>query len=174
MSALITSHGHRDVMMHGLLRLCLLKHKISGTVFFIYFWIALDMLGQYIDSCTNSFVSSMPLWSWSNTCSFSTSGMMHLPFMVTPSITAVSGLMSCCCWSLLSGHPAIIKHFNHCRFSSCAIAHCICWSDMHSGMSVETCMASIHMSMLSMAVSLFSLWLCHDSQSAVKMSDPGL
>ena len=41
---------------------------------------------------------------------------MCLPFMMTPSITALSslndqyGLMSWCSWSLLSGQPAIIKH----------------------------------------------------------------
>ena len=77
---------------------------------------------------------------------------MHLPFMMIPSITAMSslndqyGAMSWCNWSLLSGHNAIIKHFNHDRCSSCAVTHCICWIDMHSGTLVDVYTASNLMS----------------------------
>ena len=106
--------------------------------------------------------------------------MMFLPFMMTPSITVVSFLndqfspMSLCRWSLLSGQPAIIKHFNHCKCLSCATAHCICWINMHSGTSADICTASTLMLMSCMASSLFSSWLCQDSQSAIKIFGPGL
>ena len=100
---------------------------------------------------------------------------MHLPCMMTPSITAMSslndqyGLMSWCNCSLLSGHPTIIKHFNCCKSLSCAGACYICWIDMHSGTSVDVCIASTQTSIPLIASSLFSLWLCWDSQYAIKI-----
>ena len=121
------------------------------------------------------------MWSWSSTCGFTTSGMtMHLPFMMTPSITAMLSLndlyslTSWCSWSLLSGQPAITKHFSHCKCSSYTAACCICWIDMHSGASVYVCTVSTLTSIPNIASSLFSLWLCWDSQSAIKISGPSL
>ena len=124
----------------------------------------------------------MPIWficSCSSVCCCNSSGMMmHLPFMMLLSITAMSslkdqcGLISWWSWSLLSGNPAIIKDFNHCRCSSCIVAHCICWIDMQSGILVDICATSTIMSIPLIASSLFSLWLCWDRQSTIKDSQP--
>ena len=107
------SWSYQDVVIYHLpLRLCMLKSKACGTIF-IKCSMSLIMLGQYIDSCTRSFVFSAPMWlmwSWSSTCAFSHSGMMiQLPFIMTPSISAKLSLddqdtlMSWDIWSLLSG-----------------------------------------------------------------------
>ena len=137
-----------------------------------------------MDSCTSNSVFSMPIWFICNCCSAcccNTSGMtMHLPFMMMPSVNChviferpvwsyiLVG------WSLLSGHPAIIKDFNHCRCLSCMVAHCIHWINVQSGTYVDVCTVSTHMSIPLIASSLFSLWLCQNSQSAIKLSSPGL
>ena len=135
------------------------------------------MLAQYMELCTINFVFLCP----HDGCGVRTSGMVIcLSFMMTASITAMLslndqyGLISWCSWSLLSGHPVIIKHFNHCKCSSCAVAWCICWINMHSGTFINVCTASTHTLILFIASSFFSLWLCQDSQSKIKNSSPGL
>ena len=119
--------------------------------------------------------------SWSSTCGFSTSGMtMCLPFIMMPSITAMSSLndqyalLSWCRWSLLSGKPAIIPTFSHCKCLSCAVACCIWWTNMHPGTFIDVCIASILMSMPHTASSLFSLWFGWNSQSDKMLSGPSL
>ena len=126
----------------------------------------------------------MPMWficSCSSACCCNISEMMmQLPFMMMPSITVMSflkdqyGLISWWSWSLLSSHPTIIKDFNHCRSSSHMVTCCICWIDMHSGTLANVCTASTITSIPLIASSLFSLWLCWDSQSAIKISGSSL
>ena len=121
------------------------------------------------------------MWSWSSTCGFSPSGMtMCQPFMMTPSIIGMLflnnqyDLMPWCSWFLFSGQPAIRKHFSHCKYSSFVVSCCICWFDIQSGTYIYVCTALTPTSILPIASSLFSLWLCQDSQSAIKISGPGL
>ena len=118
--------------------------------------------------------------SWSSACGCSTLGMIiHLPFMITPSITDMSslmgqyGLMSRCNCFLASSQPVIIKHCSLCKCLSCLVTCWIQYMDMHSGTSVTTCTSSTLMSKPLMTSSLSSLWLCLDSQSAIKISGPG-
>ena len=106
--------------------------------------------------------------------------MMCLPLSIMLSITANSslydqyGCMSTCRSSLLSGQPVIIISFSCCRWEFSDNAHCISAIDMHFGISIAVCMASTHMSMPFIGLSFPSVWLCLDSQSAIKISGPGL
>ena len=130
-----------------------------------------------------SFVFSIPMclrWSWSNTCCCRSCGtVMCLPFITTLYdcqvilIRSVS-FMSMCSWSLVLSQPVIIIFFRHWRQSSCAVACWTCNMDMHSGISVVLCMASTLMSTSQISSSLSLWWLCHDSQSAMNISGPGL
>ena len=150
----------------------------------IYFSISAFMLGQYTHSWANSFVLSMPMWfvcSWLSTYSFKLFGMMmHLPLSITPSITAILslydqyGCKSVHISSLLSGQPEIIISFSCCRWLSSDDACCISAIDTHSGISVTVCIASTCTSMPFIGLSFPSVWLCLDSQSAMKISGPGL
>ena len=129
-------------------------------------------------------VFSVAMWfvqSWSNTCCLRIFGMtICLPFSTIPSITASSSLyyqyafMSACSLSLILGHPVIIKPLRHCKWSSCVDTCCICAMDMHCSMSITLCMASILMSISLIGLSFPSTWLCHNNQSAIKISGPGL
>ena len=172
-----------DVMMyHLVLWLCMLKHKTCSAIF-IGFLISSFMLTQYIDSHARSFFS-VPLWlmwSWSSTCVLSTSDIItHLSFIMMPSISAMSSLneqyalMSCCTWSLIYGHPAMMYPLSHCKCSSYAVTCYIYAIDMYSGIFVDVCIASTLTSMPHISSYLFSVWLCLDSQSAMKNSGPGL
>ena len=76
--------------------------------------------------------------------------------------------------SLVSGHPAMIRFFNFWRWLSCVDACCITATDMHSRMSVALCIASTQMSKSFIGLSLPSMWLYLDSQSAINISGPGL
>ena len=106
--------------------------------------------------------------------------MTCLPIIIIPPITAMSSLSGQyilifhCTWPLVSGHPMMIYSFSHCKCSSCAVACCIFRIDLHSGMFAVVCIASIFMSMPCISASLFSVWLCLDSQSVMKSSGPGL
>ena len=103
-----------------------------------------------------------------------------LPINTILSITASSslhdqyGFKSACSSSLVLGQPVIIKLLRHCKCSSCVDACCICDMDMHSGMSVVLCIASILMSISLIGCSMPSMLSCHDNQSAIKISGPGL
>ena len=121
------------------------------------------------------------MWSSSSACCFNDSDMtMCLPFIMIPSITAMSSLndqntlMSWCTCSLLSGQAAMINPFHFCKYLSCAVTCCICWTNMHSWTFIDTCIASTLTSIQCIADSLFSLWFCLDSQSAIKIFSPSL
>ena len=133
-----------DVMMyHLVLRLCLLKCKTCST-FLMKFSMSSFILTQCIDSHARSFVFFLFPCHWCCVGLVPVFLVSHiitcLPFIIIPSITAMSYLndqyilMSCCNWSLISGHPVIMYPFSCCKCSSCAVACCICRSDMHSGM----------------------------------------
>ena len=104
------------------------------------------------------------MWSWSSTCAFSTYSIItHPPFMIIPSVTAMSSLndpysvMSCCTWSLISSQPTMIYPLSHCKCSSCTVACCVCAIDMHSAMFIDACIVSTLMSMPYISPSLFSV-----------------
>ena len=125
---------------------------------------------MYIDSCTSSFVFSMPMWltwSWSSACCFSTLGIiMYLPFITIPSMTARSslydqyGLMSRCSWSFVAGQPDIILFFNHCRCPSCAslLVGSVIWTYTLGHWSCFVWHLPLCPSLV-LVSSLFSLWL---------------
>ena len=91
-----------------------------------------------------------------------------------PSQNVQYALISCGIWSLFSGHPTMIYPISHCKWTSCAVARCICGTDMDLGMFVIVCIASTFMSIPCISASLFSEWLCLDSQSVMKSCGPGL
>ena len=104
---------------------------------------------------------------------------IHLPFINTPSITAMTSLnvqyvlMSCGSWFLLSGDP--LWHSMRCwRCWSGDVASCSSCIVMHSGMLEVDCIALILICMPVISSSLFSQWFCLDNQSAMKRSGPGL
>ena len=144
------------IMYHLVLWLCLLKCKTCSAIFY-EFLISSFILTQYLDSCARIFVFSIPMWlmwSWSSTCIFNTSGIITcLPFIMIPSITAMSSLndqyilLYCCTWSLISGHPAMMYPSSHCKCWSCTVTCCICVIDMHSGMFIDICIVSTLTSM---------------------------
>ena len=57
-----------------------------------------------------------------------------------------------------------------CRYSSSCVASCILYVGMHSGMSVHVSIALRLSFMLGISWSLFSPWICIDSQSDIKSS----
>ena len=79
-----------------------------------------------------------------------------------------------CTWSLISGHPAMMYPFSHHKCSSCAVACCIYWIDMHSGTFIDSVWHPLLCPCHVFSSSLFSMWLCWHSQSAVKSSYPSL
>ena len=54
------------------------------------------------------------------------------------------------------------------------VASANCGIDMHSGMFAAVCIFSTFISMPGISASLFSVWLCLESQYAMKRSGPGL
>ena len=173
-----------DVMMYYLvLQLCLLECKTCSAIVnvllnvIIYInprnWFGCQELGFSVPMCL--------MWSWSSACVFRTSSItIHLPFNMIPSITAMSSqnvqyiLMSYSIWSLFSGQPTIMYPFIYCKCSSCVVACCKHGIDMHSGIFVAVCIVSTFISMPGIFASLFSEWLCLESQSAMKRSGPCL
>ena len=106
--------------------------------------------------------------------------MTHWLFIMISSITTMLSqnvqdvLMSCSIWSSFSGHPMMMYPFSHCKWSPCEVACCNCCIDMYSQMFVTVCMGSTFTFMPDISVSLFSLWLCIESQSVMNRSSPGL
>ena len=105
---------------------------------------------------------------------------MHLPLSIMPSITASSslydqyGCMSMHSSSLLSGQPEIIIPLGCCRWLLSDDACCISAIDTHSGISIMVCNCfHLYFHALYWFI-LPSVWLCLDSQSAMKISGPGL
>ena len=158
-----------------------LRHVVK---FFMLFSKSSFILTQYIDSCARSFgfsISILLVWSWSSASVFNISCIITcLPFIMIPSITAMSSLndqyilISCGIWSLFSSHPTMMYPFSHCKWSSCAVGWYFCRIDMHSRMFVVFCIPSTFMSMLCISASLFSVSFCIDSQSAMKNCGPSL
>ena len=185
MSAPTTSHGQRGISWCMILSwgcVCWNWRHVGHCL--IYLSIPAFILGQYTHSWASSFVFSMPMWfvyNWLSTCSFKLLViMMHLPLSITPFITASSslydqyGCKSAYSSSLLSGQPEIIIPFSCCRWLSSDDACCISAIHTHSGISVTVCIASTFISMPLIGLSFPSVWLCLNSQSAMKISGPGL
>ena len=170
-----------DVMMyHLVLWLCLLEHKTCSAIFYAIFNIIIYINPINRFTCQEFFFSipTWLMWSWSSTCAFSTSGIIAcLSFMMILSITAMPSLhdqyilMSSRTWSLISSHPVMMYPLSCCKCSSWLVTCCICVIDLHSGMFIDV---STLTSMPCISSSLFSIWLCLDSQSAIKSSGPGL
>ena len=168
MSAPITSHGLNGMSLRvsfSLGYVCWNSRHVAHN--FIYASISALILCLNMDSWVSSFIFSIPMWfmcSCLSTCCFRLFGMiMHLPFSNTPSMTTRSslysryGLMSVCSSSLVCGQPAIKNYFSCWRWVSCNDASCISSIDMQSGMSTELWMASTHMSISFMGLSLPSM-----------------
>ena len=165
MSTPITSHGLNGILWCVSFSLgCVCWNSRHVAHNFIYASILALTLCQNTDSWASSFIFSMSMWfmcSCMNTCCFKLSGMiMCLPFSHTPSITASSslygqyGLMLVCSSSLVCAQPAIINVFSCWRWTSCIDAYCIYSIDMQSGMFTKLWMASTHMSISFMGLSL--------------------
>ena len=165
MSTPITSQGLNGISWCISFSLgCVCWNSRHAACNFIYASISALILCQNMDSQASSFIFSMPMWfmcSCVSTCCFRLSGMiMHMPFSNTPSITPSStlysqyGLMLVCSSPLVCSQPAIINVFSCWRWASCNDAHCISSIDMQSGMSTKLWMASTHMSISFMGLSL--------------------
>ena len=112
---------------------------------------------------------------------FNVSGIItHLPFRITPSITAISSqnvqysVTFCAMWSLFSCHLLMICSFSSYNRLSCDVSCCSLHIIMHSGMFVVVFTVLVFTCVTVISSSLFSLWFCPDSQSALKRSGPGL
>ena len=179
MSALTTSQGLRGMswwMIFSFGCVCWNSRHVAHCL--MYFSMSAFMLYQYTHPRASSFIFSMPIWfiwSWLSTCCLKLFGIiMHLPLSMMPSITASSslyvqyGFNSVFISSLLSGHPAIIIFFNFWRWSTCDDACCSSVIDRHPCISVAVCMASTQTSMPFIGWSFPCVWLCLNSQSAIK------
>ena len=114
---------------------------------------------------------SAPKWlfsSCSSACFCNFSGIiMHLPFIIIPSITAllplnvhfVSALKKFQFCHLTSF--VLCNSFSYERCSSCCVACCISYIDMHSGMSDAVCIVTMFAFMPDISVFLLSSWFCH-------------
>ena len=101
-----------------------------------------------------------------------------LAFMAMPSIMANSCLMgqyfcmSCVMSSFFCGQSFMIHGFSCCRCVSLAVTSYIMCIDVHTDMSSAVSITLMFMLRHHISLSLFSSWLCHDSQSA--LNSPGL
>ena len=68
----------------------------------------------------------------------------------------------------------MIYGFSSCRCASLAVTSYISHFDVHTGRSTTVSVVFMFMFKPLISLSLFSLWLCHDSQSAMNSSWPGL
>ena len=116
-----------------------------------------------------------------NACCYSASGItIPWPLMTAPSITAMSSLniqcflMSYGSWSLLSDHSYMIYSMSCLRCWSWDVASFSLLNVMHSGTLIINCMALMLICMPLISLSLFSLWFCLGSQSAMNKSGLGL
>ena len=82
--------------------------------------------------------------------------------------------MSCATSFFVCGQPCIIHALSSCRFAFLAVASCISYMDVHTGRSNVLLIVLKFMLKPSISLSLFTLWLCHDNQSAVSTSGPDL
>ena len=99
--------------------------------------------------------------------------------MAMPSIMASSHVMgqyfcmSCATSSFCCGQSCICA-FSSCRCASSTVASCILHIDVHTGRSTAVSIALMFMLRPLTSSTLFSLQLCHDSQSIMNSSGPGL
>ena len=104
----------------------------------------------------------------------------HLSLRMTPSITAISsgsiqhGLRFCAMWSLFFSHPLVICSFICYKWLSCVVSCCSLHISMHCWMFVVVSMVLMLTYIPATSLSLFSLWFCLDSQSAMMRSGPSL
>ena len=82
--------------------------------------------------------------------------------------------MSCAMSSFLCSQPFRIYAFSSCRCASLDVTSCISHIDVHTGKSTAVSVTLMSMLRPHISLSLFSSWLCHDSQSAVNSLGPGL
>ena len=80
-------------------------------------------------------------------------------------------LVSCL---LFYSQPFLMYAFSSWRCASLAVASCISCIGVHTGRSTDFCIALIFTVGPHISLSLFSLWLCCGSQSAMNSSGPAL
>ena len=68
----------------------------------------------------------------------------------------------------------MIHDFSSCGCKSFPVTSCISHIDVHIGRSTAVSTTLILMLRPHISLSLFSLWLCHDSQSAMNSLGPGM
>ena len=76
--------------------------------------------------------------------------------------------------SLLFDQAFIIYSFSSCRCASLDVTSCILHTDVHIGRSTAVFITLKFMVSLCTSLSLFSSWLCHDSQFSMNSLGPGL
>ena len=110
--------------------------------------------------------------NWSHTLFCKDAGIIiFLLFITIPSMTITSSLKDqYCCTSFMASAPlydqACITQVNSIpRWSSCRITHLVSSVVMHSRMSVHV-LVEFRLTPVIFS-SQFSLWLCHDNQSAI-------
>ena len=96
---------------------------------------------------------------WTACCHNTSGTTIHLPFIMTPSMTALSslsaqyGLMSCCIWSLCSGQPFMIYSWDTaclCLGKSLVAAHALSYILVCCSLSVwhwylTACLVFLHL-----------------------------
>ena len=127
---------------------------------------------------------SIPMWllcSCFNICICNWDSIItHFPFMATPSIKANSCLigqyfcMPCATSSFSCSQSFMIYDWSSYKCTSLVIASSISCIDVQTGRSTAVSNASMFMLRPHTSLSLFSLWLCYDSQSTMNSSGPGL
>ena len=133
-----------------------------------------------MDSHANHLIFSMPLGStcrWSSVFFYSDIGIFILvPFIVIPSMTAIN-LWNTSMDALLFGLLLllIVSHAMH-SLTTHICAHHL-WLPtiyvMWSGMSMHVSVTLILLPILGISSSLFTSWLCQDSQSSMNSCSPG-
>ena len=141
-------------------------------------------VNQYTYSLMSRCVFSIPMWwlcSCSRICFSNRQGIfMHLPFIAVPSIIAssypinqyFSTLSSTA--SLVDGCPLINYLCSICNSGSCSTADHMSFIEVPIGMSTNVLMFCILTFVPGISWSLFSMWLWHNSQSAMYSLGLGL
>ena len=139
---------------------------------------SLSVNNWYVLSKRNSQCNVLITWTCSNACLCNDSGItICIPYRITPLITAMSsGNISCVLWNLIFVlWPALDDIFFE-AWKVLMLWCCLLYLHifMQSGMLVVVCMVSIFNCIPGISASLFSLWFCLDSQSAINRPGPDL
>ena len=155
--------------LHWKVKHCLTAFSISAFIF-----------TQYTDSHASNLVFSTAMWllcSCLNICICNWDGIItHFNLLSIIANSCLMGLYLCmsCTTSFFSSQPCMICDFSSCSFTSLTVASCISHIDVSIERSTAVSIMLIFMLRPHISSSLFSSQLCHDSQSAVSSSRPGL